>query len=324
MTLSSPTSAITTFAATAAQSYIFRVDCYGQLGRQGHGHGPRHHQRRTLRRSILFFIANPTQITAGQSATLSWSTQGATTVSISGIGNVPLAGSTSVSPTVTTQYTLTATNSTSSQTLTATVTVGGSSVQISSCFATPATIVAGESSTLFWQTTNATSVSISPGVGTEGANGSAVVSPTTSTTYTITAQGPNSATAACSVAVTVTAGNLPQIIQFSAAPMTIVSGSQSTLTWNVQNANTVNISPGLGPVSPQGSQGVSPTQTTTYILTATNSAGSITSQATVNVTPRCSVHPLVHGDAESVARAWHARHPPLHGGQRYQRLPSVA
>ena len=52
--------------------------------------------------SILFFIANPTQITAGQSATLAWSTQDATTVSISGIGNVPLSGIHFVSPTVTT------------------------------------------------------------------------------------------------------------------------------------------------------------------------------------------------------------------------------
>jgi len=284
VTLSSATSAMTSFPASAAQSYSFELIVTDSLGGKGTAM-VRVTTAANASVSILFFNANPTQITAGQSATLAWSTQGATTVSISGIGNVPLSGSTSVAPTVTTQYTLTATNSTSSQSLTATVTVGGSSVQISSCFATPATIVAGESSTLFWQTTNATSVSISPGVGTEGANGSAVVSPTTSTTYTITAQGPNSASAACSVAVTVTAGNLPQIIQFSAAPMTIVSGSQSTLTWNVQNANTVNISPGLGPVSPQGSQGVSPTQTTTYILTATNSAGSITSQATVNVTP---------------------------------------
>jgi len=284
VTLSSPNSAMTSFPATAGQSYIFQLTVTDSLGGKGTAR-VRVTTNANASVSILFFNANPTQITAGQAATLAWSTQGATSVTISGIGSVPLAGSDPVSPTVTTTYTLTATNSTSSQTATATVTVGGSSVQVSSCFASPATIIAGESSTLFWQTTNANSVTISPGIGAEGANGSAVVSPTTSTTYTITAQGPNSATAACSVAVTVTSGNLPQIIQFSAAPMTIVSGSQSTLTWNVQNATTVNISPGLGSVSLQGSQAVSPTQTTTYILTATNSAGAITSQATVNVTP---------------------------------------
>lgn len=68
--------------------------------------------------------------------------------------------------------------------------------------ANPTTINKGESSTLSWNSTDATQLSIDPGVGAVNAQGSSKVSPTDSTTYTITATGPGgsaSATAAVSV-----------------------------------------------------------------------------------------------------------------------------
>jgi peptidoglycan-associated lipoprotein len=55
--------------------------------------------------------------------------------------------------------------------------------------ASPDTIDKGQSSTLTWQTTNASDVSIDQGVGAVDANGSKQVSPTDSTTYTLTAKG---------------------------------------------------------------------------------------------------------------------------------------
>ncbi|HEY6944071.1 MAG TPA: peptidoglycan-associated lipoprotein Pal [Candidatus Acidoferrum sp.] len=70
--------------------------------------------------------------------------------------------------------------------------------------ANPTSINKGESSTLSWNSTDATQLSIDPGVGTVTAEGSTKVSPTDSTTYTITATGPGgsaSATAAVSVNV---------------------------------------------------------------------------------------------------------------------------
>lgn len=48
----------------------------------------------------------------------------------------------------------------------------------------------GESATLSWSSTNATSLTLVPSVGTVAPEGSAKVSPTDSTTYTITATGP--------------------------------------------------------------------------------------------------------------------------------------
>src|SRR5580698_4235770 len=52
----------------------------------------------------------------------------------------------------------------------------------------PSDINQGQSATLSWSTTNATSASIS-GIGAVGLNGSQSVSPYSSTTYTLTAQG---------------------------------------------------------------------------------------------------------------------------------------
>src|SRR6185295_11920273 len=65
--------------------------------------------------------------TAGQSSTLQWSVTNSDTVSISTLGTVAASGSRSVSPAVTTVYTLTATNASGSATKTATVTVTGGS-----------------------------------------------------------------------------------------------------------------------------------------------------------------------------------------------------
>ena len=55
--------------------------------------------------------------------------------------------------------------------------------------ASPDTIDKGQSTTLNWQTTNATDVSIDQGVGTVDPNGSKQVSTADSTTYTLTAKG---------------------------------------------------------------------------------------------------------------------------------------
>ena len=68
--------------------------------------------------------ASPASITAGASATLNWTTSGATGVTIDqGIGTVAATGSRSVAPSATTTYTLTATNSAGATAAQATVTV---------------------------------------------------------------------------------------------------------------------------------------------------------------------------------------------------------
>ena len=74
--------------------------------------------------------------------------------------------------------------------------------------ATPTIVQRGQSTTLQWTSTNATSLSLSPGVGSVAPQGSNSVTPTDSITYTITATGPGG-TAESSAHVTVTPGAPP-------------------------------------------------------------------------------------------------------------------
>jgi peptidoglycan-associated lipoprotein len=68
--------------------------------------------------------------------------------------------------------------------------------------ASPATINKGDSSTLSWNSTDATQLSIAPDVGAVTAQGSTKVSPSDTTTYTVTATGPGgSANATATVSV---------------------------------------------------------------------------------------------------------------------------
>lgn len=68
--------------------------------------------------------------------------------------------------------------------------------------ASPDTVNSGQSVTLSWSSTNATTLSIDPGVGSVAPQGSTPVNPTNSTTYTITATGAGgSATASTRVTV---------------------------------------------------------------------------------------------------------------------------
>ncbi len=62
----------------------------------------------------------------------------------------------------------------------------------------------GESATLTWSSTNATTLNLSPGVGSVAAEGSTRVTPADSTTYTITATGPGGS-ADANVRISVTA-----------------------------------------------------------------------------------------------------------------------
>lgn len=136
------------------------------------------------------FSAFPTTISPGQSSLLSWSTSGATSVSIdNGLGAQPLSGSTSVSPTSSKTYTLTATGAGGTTTRQVTIAVG--STPTVTLTATPSTINAGGVSKLTWTSTDAVSASIDHGIGTVPANGTINVSPSTTTTYNIVVNGPS-------------------------------------------------------------------------------------------------------------------------------------
>lgn len=73
----------------------------------------------------------------------------------------------------------------------------------------PTSISPGQSSTLSWQTTDATTVTIDNGIGTVAASGSQSVTPTASTTYNLSATGPDG-TVSASATVTVGATETEQ------------------------------------------------------------------------------------------------------------------
>ncbi len=154
--------------------------------------------------------------------------------------------------------------------------------------ADPATITAGQSSTLRVTSSNAQSAVIQPGalsvnLDNSGA-GSVEVTPTATTTYTLTVTDNNSATATDTATVTVTDAPTATL---TADPTTITSGQSATLSVASSNAVSAIIQPGNITVtldqSGAGAVAVSPTQTTTYILTVTD-ANNATATATVTVT----------------------------------------
>ena len=82
-------------------------------------------------------------------------------------------------------------------------------------------------------------------------------------------------------ASTVPQGAAPGIASFTATA-SAGSGSSVTLSWSVNNGSYVIISPGAGTVRGT-SVTVTPAQSTTYTLYATNQYGRTTATVTVNV-----------------------------------------
>ncbi|BDC49536.1 hypothetical protein F183_A18520 [Bryobacterales bacterium F-183] len=281
--LSSPTAVATTFNAAAGEMYGFRLTVRNTSGLSASAR-VRVTTRSEDRVQILFFIANPTRVAQGASSELQWKVVNADEVTITpSLGKVALEGRSSVIVNENITYTLTAKNRTSEATSSVTITVDRPETRVVSCFATPTNIVAGESSTISYLTQNATSVMIEPGVGTVQPNGTVTVSPTSTTTYRVIATGVGGQTATCSTTVSVnTAVGLPRVVRFTATPPTIDQGQSSTLEWQTEGATSVTIST-LGSSELNGARAVSPSATTTYTLTATNSAGSTTATATVFV-----------------------------------------
>ncbi len=74
------------------------------------------------------------------------------------------------------------------------------------------------------------------------------------------------------------------MISFTAEPAVISRGDKSSLRWSVTHATSVSIEPDMGSGLPVGdSRVVAPERTTTYTLTAANSAGQAQASLTVTV-----------------------------------------
>ncbi len=233
--------------------------------------------------------ASLASITAGQSVTLTWTTQNANSASMNqGIGSVAVpSGSYVVSPTVNTTYILT---------------VFGANNRTGSCFvkvvvnaaplvpacvnfnASEYSITPGQSVTLSWKTIYAIRASISPNVGPVPVPmGAVIVHPTVNTTYTLTVFGEDNTSGDCTVTIIVTSPDLPVCVSFTPKYTSITRGESVTLSWTTRNATQVSISGLAGPFLLNGSRTVSPTMSTTYTLLVTGANG-LTDSCTATVT----------------------------------------
>lgn len=277
--LSGATSAKATFDAEEGQTYMFRLTV-----RDDHnGVATDRVTVSTLKTEITIkrFSVTPVQVEPGDSVSILWEVEGADTVEITTLGQVdPQSGTSQATVNQTTTFTLTARNSTREVNESVTVTVQGTAPQILRFNASPLTINAGQSSVLTWETVNSDQVTIDK-IGSVGTSGSATVSPTTNTAYTITATNAFG-TVSSTVSIEVVPPGMPRILNFVASPQEILAGEQSTLSWEVENADSVEITD-LGKVDLSGTSTVTPEETRAYTITARNSQGEVTATVTVTV-----------------------------------------
>ena len=233
--------------------------------------------------------ASPITITQGSSATLTWSSSNATSVTSSNFGATTVNGSTTVSPSSTTPYNITVSGPGGSTTATVTVTVlPPPTITLN---ASQTTIAQGESTTLTWSSTDATSVT-SSNFGATTVNGSTTVSPSVTTTYNITVSGPGgSVSATVNISVSPPPTPPPTVslfaLQAGVLPInplgsSISKGSSATLTWSSTNATGVSSS-NFGATTVSGSTTVTPSSSTTYTITVSGPGGSATATRTISV-----------------------------------------
>jgi len=233
---------------------------------------------------INYFDVSPININVGESSTLNWAVSDALNVTIDHeIGKVALTGTRQVSPTKTTTYTLTATNEAGKRdaTVEVVIEVPQDKPVIKYFKASPSEIKPDESATLSWDVSDATSVTIEPEIGSVALTGTRQVSPTETTTYTIKATTEAGSVDATVEVIVEVPPEMPIINYFEASPSEIKPDESATLSWDVSDATSVTIEPGIGAMALTGTRQVYPAETTTYTLTATNEAGSV--DATVKV-----------------------------------------
>ena len=286
--------------------------------------------------SCVYIVAPTTSITAtnssnvavssiyrGQSVIITYSaTTGNDTLTTSftetanGVATSPIAtpGNSGVyypSPSTTTTYKFTATNSVGSSDASVTVNVLDDDPVISFYTnKTNNTINRGESINIIWSATaNQTITSTTmTGVANPGVSGSTTITPSSAgtTTYTFTATNP-SGTSTASLTVTTILLAPTASLTSSDADNTIIAGESVTLTWEglgfdiTSYAMTGVLNPGVG-----GSTTVSPITTTTYTYTVTNASGTSSDSIvlTVYTPPTCTLsvddNPLIGGNSTTL------------------------
>jgi hypothetical protein len=221
---------------------------------------------------IVIFSIDPPVVAPGETALMRWDVAGTDTVNISPYpGQVASSGAITITPGVTTYYSLTATNSFGSSYASATVSVYPYTYYQ---YPTPNPYIVPFSSQEEEQEQNVIPPVVTPPPP--------VTTPPPPVTTPPPPRGEGNGGRD-------DGGRLPRIEAFSSSPSNIGVGNSAQLQWRTNGASTVNITPNIGSVPPSGTMTVSPNHTTNYKITVSNSAGVV--QHTQEVTVPRMIRP---------------------------------
>lgn len=249
---------------------------------------------------IISFTATPQNVRAGEKATLTWSSEGTAGCIINGLTarpNRPATGSVASDPvTSDTTYTLTCVNDAGVEVKASIVVrlrtdvIVTPMVSITQFQANPSAMLTGGQTTIFWNTSNATSCRLN---GEDvSVNSSRTVTLFNSQQYTLVCTGADGQTVGQSRFVTVDTTNTggggliqnPVIGGFSANPPSVPQGEFVTLFWNSDAEYCVAQGGWSGQKPASGSERVGPVRTNqTYTLVCYKNGRTITQTTTVFV-----------------------------------------
>lgn len=242
--------------------------------------------------------ADDTTLEDGQSTMLRWSSQNASSASLSQFGSVSVNGSRSSGALWSTQtFTLTVWGNGGTSQCSVTIVVDEPDRDPPTCsiWADDTSLDDGETTTIRWSSSNATSASLSQfgGVPANGTRSTGALWSTTTYTLWVSGEG---GSAQCHVTITVSGTPDRPSCALWANPTHVQRNGSSTLNWTTTgNATSASIDNGVGSVSLSGSRSVYDlTYTRTYTMTVWGSGGSSQCQTTITVdygyeTPSCSI-----------------------------------
>jgi arylsulfatase A-like enzyme len=121
--------------------------------------------------------------------------------------------------------------------------------------------------------------------GTFSSDKTVLISGLTGTSFTLTGNASSSDSRSALCGFEIIPGVIPVIDSFSADDCYVQEGSEVELSWSVSNATALTLDPGGIDVTGQTWMNVSPSETTTYTLTATSDDYSVTADLDVYVGP---------------------------------------
>ena len=239
---------------------------------------------------VHYFVADDYVTTEAAGTNLKWMVTGAEEVLLSFFGKVDPIGEAKVNPDRSTTYWLSAIDE--ARTIPGTVDIEVMQKPVIDWFITNATSDsprhAGEEVILSWQTHGAESVKLMSVDGEGDMRQVAEAQKSDQHTLKVDATGKyilvaENAAGEVKAELKVHITELPRVVSFTTARENILAGERTKISWEIVGADDVEISSINNNLKSKGRKTVSPLETTTYKLTASNEAGEVTAEVTVNV-----------------------------------------